>query len=124
MLLSLHRGGPGGIRGYADDAVILADGSERRASFLLAADGSVQDWTVADVDAVDVGALAPVFAAQPDVFLLGTGAKQKFPPAAAMAACLARRIGLEAMDNAAAARTFNVLVSEGRSVLLGMVLPG
>ena len=124
MLLSLHSGGPGGIRGYSADAVILADGSERRASFLLAADGRVQDWGVAGVEEIGIDALAPVFALQPDVFLLGTGARQKFPPAAVTAACLSRRIGLEAMDNAAAARTFNVLVSEGRSVLLGMVLPG
>ncbi len=41
-----------------------------------------------------------------------------------LAACLTRGIGLEAMTNAAAARTYNVLASEGRRVALAMVLPG
>jgi uncharacterized protein len=41
-----------------------------------------------------------------------------------IATCLQRGIGLEAMTNAAAARTFNVLASEGRRVVAGFVLPG
>lgn len=41
-----------------------------------------------------------------------------------LAACLTRGIGLEAMTNSAAARTYNVLASEGRRVALAMVLPG
>ena len=39
-----------------------------------------------------------------------------------LAACLSRGIGLEAMTNAAAARTFNVLAGEGRRVVAGFVL--
>ena len=41
-----------------------------------------------------------------------------------MAACLTRGIGIEVMDNAAAARTFNVLATEGRRVLAAFLLPG
>ena len=41
-----------------------------------------------------------------------------------MAALLTRGIGLEVMDNAAAARTFNVLANEGRRVVAGFLLPG
>ena len=39
-----------------------------------------------------------------------------------MAACLSRGIGLEAMDNAAAARTFTVLAGEGRRVVAGFLI--
>ena len=56
--------------------------------------------------------------------LLGTGERQVFPPAAAMAAGLRRGVGIEVMTNAAAARTFNVLASEGRKVVAGFILPG
>jgi uncharacterized protein len=38
-----------------------------------------------------------------------------------MAACLTRGIGIEIMDNAAAARTFNVLAGEGRRVVAAFV---
>ena len=66
--------------------------------------------------------LAPLLALEPEVILLGSGATQVFPPAAAMAACLGRGIGLEVMTNAAAARTFNVLAGEGRRVVAGFIL--
>jgi uncharacterized protein len=39
-----------------------------------------------------------------------------------MAACLSRGVGLEVMNNAAVARTFNVLAGEGRRVVAGLVL--
>ena len=64
---------------------------------------------------------ADLLALEPEVVLLGTGATQVFPPAAAMAACLGRGVGLEVMNNAAAARTFNVLASEGRRVVAGFL---
>ena len=54
--------------------------------------------------------------------MLGSGASQAFPPPEAMAACLARGIGLETMTNAAAARTYNVLAGEGRRVVAGFIL--
>ena len=57
-----------------------------------------------------------VFAEQPDVVLLGTGAANIFPPRELTFAFARRGIGLEVMDTAAAARTFNVLANEGRRV--------
>ena len=68
-----------------------------------------------------VGDLEPLLALQPEVILLGSGAAQVFPPAATLAACLGRGIGIEVMTNAAAARTFNVLAGEGRRVVAGFV---
>jgi uncharacterized protein len=56
--------------------------------------------------------------------LLGTGPRQRFPSAAVMAAMLTRGVGMEVMDNAAAARTFNVLATEGRTVVGAFLLPG
>jgi uncharacterized protein len=123
MLLSLHDNGPLAIRSCSADAVVLSNGDIRRSSFVLSVDGALQDWAPGDAKALIESDLAPVLAQQPDVFLLGTGPRQVFPSAAVMAACLSRRIGIEVMDNAAAARTFNVLSSEGRKVLLAMLLP-
>ena len=51
-----------------------------------------------------------LLALKPEVVLLGTGERIVFPPQKMMAAFLKRGIGLETMDSAAAARTFNVLV--------------
>ena len=122
MLLSLHANAEIGIRSCSADAVQLTNGDILRSSFLLSPETGVQAWPAVSAAAMTAADLAPILAALPDVFLLGTGPRQIFPSAAVMAACLSRRIGIEVMDNAAAARTFNVLASEGRKVTLGMLL--
>ncbi|UNK41387.1 Mth938-like domain-containing protein [Luteimonas sp. S4-F44] len=93
-------------------------------SFIVAPRALVEDWPVTSVRTLDLDALARVLALEPEVILLGTGGMQAFPPAATMAACLSRGVGLEAMTNAAAARTFNVLAGEGRRVVAAFVLEG
>jgi uncharacterized protein len=123
QLVEQDRGGLFFVRRCAADHVVVVDRA-LRSSFLLAADRVVEDWpataaaTLAEADA------APVLALDPEVVLLGTGTRQVFPPSAFMAAFLTRRIGIEPMDNAAAARTFNVLSAEGRRVVAAFLLPG
>jgi uncharacterized protein len=60
---------------------------------------------------------APVLALEPELVLLGTGARQSFPAANFGVQFLAKGIGLEVMDTGAACRTFNVLVAEHRRVV-------
>ena len=52
----------------------------------------------------------------PELIIVGTGKKSVFPPRELMFAFARRGVGLELMDTAAAARTFNVLAGEGRRV--------
>ena len=52
----------------------------------------------------------------PELVILGTGGSGQFPPRELMFAFARRGVGLEVMDTAAAARTFNVLAGEGRRV--------
>ncbi len=60
---------------------------------------------------------ALVLALEPELVLLGTGARQSFPAANFGAQFYAKGIGLEVMDTGAACRTFNVLVAEQRRVV-------
>jgi uncharacterized protein len=76
----------------------------------------VTDWRPSSIDTLEIADLEPLLALEPAVVLLGSGASLRFPAPAVMAACLTRGIGIEVMDNAAAARTFNVLATEGRRV--------
>ena len=91
-------------------------------SFYLSPDTLVEDWrprTVADLEPDD---LSGPLALDPEVILLGTGDRQQFPPAAILAACLTRGVGIEVMDNAAAARTFSVLANEERRVVAAFLI--
>jgi len=59
----------------------------------------------------------------PEVVLIGTGARQAFLPPAVTGALLSLGIGIETMTTQAAARTYNILMSEERRVL-ALLLPG
>lgn len=109
------------LRG-ADGGSALVNDRRLAASFIVAPDRLVEGWPVADAATLTPDDLAPLLALQPELILLGTGATQAFPPPEAQAACLSRGVGLEAMTNAAAARTYNVLAGEGRRVVAGFVL--
>ncbi|BAV98945.1 Mth938-like domain-containing protein [Lysobacter enzymogenes] len=111
------------LRG-ADGRVALVNDRRLERSFILAPNALIEDWAVSDVRVLRIEDLEPLFALQPELIVLGCGGTQAFPPAATLAASLARKIGLESMTNAAAARTFNVLAGEGRRVVAGFVLGG
>ena len=81
-------------------------------------------WPPRSVDESRVEHSAPLFALAPEVVVLSTGAKQKFPRAALRAEFATRRIGLEVMEIGAACRTYNVLVGEERRVLGGGIVAG
>ena len=122
MQLSLNR--PGEylfVRRVGAEAITVVDRDLAR-SFLLAPDRAVEDWPVTDVKALDAAAIAPILELRPAVVILGSGPRTVFPPQFVLAEFLKRGIGLEVMDNAAAGRTFNVLVGEGRRVVAAFVL--
>ncbi|HET7125711.1 MAG TPA: Mth938-like domain-containing protein [Lysobacter sp.] len=110
------------LRG-ADGHHALVNERSLEASFIVAPDMLVEAWPVSDITTMRPADLDALFALRPELILLGSGGTQGFPPAEVMAGCLQRGIGLEAMTNAAAARTFNVLASEGRRVVAGFVFP-
>lgn len=110
------------LRG-ADGAQALVNDRSLTRSFFLAPDTLVEDWPIRDVRTLTPADLQPLLELAPELVVLGTGARQVFPAAAVLAACLARGIGIEVMDNAAAARTFSVLAGEGRRAVAGFVFP-
>lgn len=109
------------LRG-ADGTQALVNDRTLARSFIIAPDTLVEDWPARDAKAMVPADLEPLLALNPELIVLGTGATQVFPSAAVMAACLSRGIGIEVMDNAAAARTFSVLAGEGRRVVAGFLI--
>ncbi len=57
----------------------------------------------------------------PEVILVGTGLKQQFLPPHATQALLKLGIGVETMSTQAAARTYNILMAEGRRVIAALL---
>jgi uncharacterized protein len=89
----------------------------------LISPGTITPWSVTAVAELTPTLLQPIFALKPELVILATGVKQQFPHTAVRAAFMAREIGLEVMALGPACRTFNVLVSEDRQVVMALVLP-
>ena len=111
------------LRG-ADGRSALVNDRRLTSSFVIAPGTLLVDWTPPGPSLLTPDALQPLLAMSPDVVVLGTGATQVFPPAAVMAECLRRGVGIEVMANDAAARTYTVLAGEGRNVVAGFILTG
>ncbi|MCB1801917.1 MAG: Mth938-like domain-containing protein [Gammaproteobacteria bacterium] len=80
------------------------------------------DWRVTDAASLSSNDLAALLDDPPEVVLLGTGEKQVFPEPAVFALLMDLGVGFEVMDNAAACRTYNILLAEDRRVALALIL--
>ena len=78
--------------------------------------GVIGDWQQKAIDALTADDFSALLDVGPEVVVLGTGTRHVIPPRELVFAFARRGIGFEAMDTRAAARTFNVLVGEGRQV--------
>lgn len=82
----------------------------------VSADGIVREWHAKPIDELSGEDFLGLFDAGPEVIILGTGQQHLMPPRDLVFAMARSGIGFEVMHTAAAARTFNVLVGEGRLV--------
>jgi uncharacterized protein len=117
-----HPEGVNVIRRYGPDFVAVGE-QEIRSSCIVSAT-TLHDWLPRSVEELAFDHLAPLFDLDPEVVVLATGEKQRFPRAALRAEFATRKIGIEVMEIGAACRTYNVLVSEERRVLAAILLPG
>ena len=57
-----------------------------------------------------------------ELVLFGSGQRLRFPQPAWFASLIQQGIGMETMDTPAACRTYNILASEGRKVVVALLL--
>lgn len=84
--------------------------------------GPVLDWQAQDFDALGAGHFERLLALQPELVVFGSGERLRFPPPVWLKGLFGARVGVETMDTAAACRTYNVLASEGRSVVAALLV--
>lgn len=92
-------------------------------SFVISPQRVLPEWAVRAVDEVTDELLAQLLEWEPELVILGTGERLQFPSPQVSQSLIARQIGLEVMDTAAACRTYNILVAEGRRVVAALINP-
>ncbi|HEU4601909.1 MAG TPA: Mth938-like domain-containing protein [Steroidobacteraceae bacterium] len=109
------------IRSYAANEVRVGD-TILQQSFLISASQLVPDWRPQRIEDLSIEDIDSIVALDPEIVILGSGAKQRFPETRWLANLLSRGIGCEVMDTGAACRTYNVLVSEDRKVVGALMI--
>lgn len=104
------------IRSYAPNEVRVGE-TVLTHSFLISATQLVPEWKPERIEDLSIDDIEAIVALEPEIVILGSGSKQKFPETRWLASLLSRGIGCEVMDTGAACRTYNVLVSEDRKVV-------
>ncbi|EDN65774.1 protein containing DUF498 [Beggiatoa sp. PS] len=81
----------------------------------------LSDWAVDSFDNLNIEHFKRLRALQPEMILLGTGSKIRFPAPELLAPLMEARIGIEVMDMQAACRTYSILMTEGRTVAVALL---
>jgi uncharacterized protein len=111
------------ITAYASDHVAV-NGVRHSRSLILRADGLLADWPIQSIENLHADAFAWLRTDPPEIVLLGTGMTQQFPARDVWRQLRTAGWGIEIMDTAAACRTYNLIVAEGRPVAAALILPG
>ena len=89
---------------------------------LIAPDRPVEPWDVPGFESLTADDFARLRDRAPELVLLGTGSRQRFPHPRLLRPLTDARIGCESMTSQAACRTYNILMGEGRKVLAALLL--
>jgi uncharacterized protein len=92
------------------------------AGLILLPDRIVEGWAGGGFDALALADFAALLDHGPELVLIGTGARQRFPAPALLRPLIEARVGFEVMDLRAACRTYNFLMAEGRRVAAALLL--
>ena len=90
-------------------------------SFIISPRQLIRGWPPLTIEALLAEHLETLIELQPEVVLLGTGHNLQFPESQVLAQLHNQQLGVEIMDTAAACRTYNILMMEGRFVVAGMI---
>ncbi len=121
--MKLHADSPSAMNTFTayGTGFVEINGERHTESLLVLPEGAVVAWDAPDFDTLGADHFERLLALQPEVVLLGTGERQRFPHPRLTAALARAGVGLEVMDTRAACRTYNILVSEGRRVLAALL---
>ncbi|MBW7861490.1 MAG: Mth938-like domain-containing protein [Rhodocyclaceae bacterium] len=109
------------ITGYGADHLMI-NKVRHDGNLIVGARQIVPGWATAGFDGLTAEDFSKILDLAPEIVMIGTGARLRFPPHALLRPLIEARVGFEVMDLGAACRTYNVLVNEGRAVVAALLL--
>lgn len=105
-----------------DAGQVWVNGEVHAGSILVPWQGAVQSWGVNRFEDLQAMHFEQMLSVKPELVIFGSGARIRFPAPALYLSLINARVGIETMDLGAACRTYQVLASEGRSVLAALLI--
>jgi uncharacterized protein len=109
------------IRAYAPGKITVND-TAYTASLVLTPREIQSDWAPQSFQDLAAEHFDGIAAMRPEVVILGTGTRLRFPAPACLAPLSRAGVGVEVMDTAAACRTYNILAADGRRVVAALLM--
>ena len=103
--------------------LVRINGRDFRGHVIVSAERILADWNPRPIDEMQVEDFQAALEGQPETILFGSGAKHRFVSNFLLPAIMSQGIGFEVMSTAAACRTYNLLLGEGRQVVAALLLP-
>jgi uncharacterized protein len=91
-------------------------------SVIITPEDLIEEWPPADPAELATEHIQQVLVLQPEIVILGTGRRLRFPSVEVIQACHRAGAGFEVMDTGAACRTYNILAAEGRRVAVALLM--
>lgn len=101
---------------------VLVNQQRFETSLIVLPDKLIADWAPRSLDELTETHFAYLATLNAEIVLLGTGNVLRFPHPRLSNPLTQARIGFEVMDTFAAARTYNILMGEGRRVAAALLL--
>ncbi|MDP3704482.1 MAG: MTH938/NDUFAF3 family protein [Legionellaceae bacterium] len=121
MEIQLESPDPHAVQSYTDTSITV-NGVLYQNSIIISKDTIQTAWPVHSVLELCEKNITPLLDHNPEIILIGHSEVGKQIPISVVSFLANRRIGIECMTMGAACRTFNVLLSESRAVVLGYVM--
>ena len=124
IVMKLFLDNPAGrnlVTGYGADYIAI-NHHHHRSGLIVLPDRLIEPWGELGFDRLGEADFTVLSALAPEIVLLGTGARQRFPAPALLRPLIDANIGHEVMGLAAACQTYNILMAEGRRVTAALLL--
>ena len=109
------------ITAYDNDSVSI-NGRPFSQSLIVSAKHLHEHWDLSSIELLQADHIDQVLLFKPELIIIGTGDRLVFPAVETYAAIIQQGIGVDFMDTGAACRTYNILMSESRDVVAGLIL--
>jgi len=122
MKLHLHEFGERNVINQCHGGAITVNERTFDCSVIITPQDILDDWRPQHIEELTADDVSRVADLSVELVILGTGARQVFPPARTLEPFISASLGYEIMDTRAAARTYNIVASEGRNVAAAILL--